>query len=172
MFDDSIISDFFVLFKNSQPCFMHLSNHGLFTWCQQHFSTVLVLKLELNLQKQNKTKKTHDAAYCMRSDNQEDSSVYHYFGITNGKEVLEMISAIPEQQAFFPVNQWFSFLMVEAITWLFRRVQVTPFLWLYIDLFVSRFGLDSAKCHLKTVLLDTLLARRQEALGGFSGGWM
>lgn len=52
----------------------------------------------------------------MRSDNQEDSSVYHYFGITNGKEVLEMISAIPEQQAFFPVNQCFSFLMVEAIT--------------------------------------------------------
>lgn len=103
MFDDSIISDFFVLFKHSQPCFMHLSNHGLFTWCQQHFSTTLVLK------KKTKKKKPYNAAYCMGSDNQEDSSVYHYFGITNGKEVLEMISGIPEQQAFFLLISAFLF---------------------------------------------------------------
>lgn len=45
----------------------------------------------------------------MRSDNQEDSSVYHYFGITNGKEVLEMISGIPEQQAFFLLISAFLF---------------------------------------------------------------
>lgn len=32
----------------------------------------------------------------MRGDNQEDSSVYHYFGITNGEEVLEMTRGIPK----------------------------------------------------------------------------
>lgn len=32
----------------------------------------------------------------MCGDNQEDSSVYHYFGMTNGEEVLEMTRGIPE----------------------------------------------------------------------------
>lgn len=32
----------------------------------------------------------------MFGDNQEDSSVYHYFEMTNGEEVLEMTCGIPE----------------------------------------------------------------------------
>lgn len=83
----------FVLFKNPKLYFMHCRNHTLFTACQQHFSIMLELKLELNFK--------NDAAYCMCSDNQEDSSVYHYFGITNGKEVIEMISNIPRITSLF-----------------------------------------------------------------------
>lgn len=52
-------------------------------------------------------------------DNQEDSSVYHYFEITNGKEVIEMTRAIPEKQAFFLLISGFLSEMVEVITWLF-----------------------------------------------------
>lgn len=84
----------FALFKNSELCFMHCRNHTLFTARQQHFSIMLELKLELNF-------KNDEHTYCMCSDNQEDSSVYHYFGITNGKEVLEMISNIPRTTSLF-----------------------------------------------------------------------
>lgn len=73
---------------------MHCRNHTLFTARQQHFSIMLELKLELNF-------KNDEHTYCMCSDNQEDSSVYHYFGITNGKEVLEMISNIPRTTSLF-----------------------------------------------------------------------
>lgn len=66
-------------------------------------------KAGIEFKTQKNKKNPHDAAYCMRTDNQEDSSVYHYFGITNGKEVLEMISGIPEQQAFFLLISAFLF---------------------------------------------------------------